>query len=95
VKLLRLAASADAVVALAVYNFHNLYTSREIGMRTNIVIDDELMAAALDATGARTKREVVELGLGTLVRLREQANIRDYRGKLDWQEDLERMRVDR
>jgi Arc/MetJ family transcription regulator len=64
-------------------------------MRTNIVIDDELMAAALDATGARTKREVVELGLGTLVRLREQANIRDYRGKLDWQEDLERMRVDR
>lgn len=63
-------------------------------MRTNIVIDDELMAAALRATGATTKREVVELGLKTLVRLGKQREIRNYRGKLDWQDDLERMRLD-
>ncbi|MBX3717541.1 MAG: type II toxin-antitoxin system VapB family antitoxin [Burkholderiales bacterium] len=64
-------------------------------MRTNIVIDDKLMRDTLKATGARTKREVVELGLRTLLRLRRQEEIRRYRGKLDWQGDLEAMRADR
>jgi Arc/MetJ family transcription regulator len=63
-------------------------------VRTNIVIDDRLMADALRATGARTKREVVELGLRALVRLKQQERIRGYRGKLKWQGDLERMRTD-
>ena len=63
-------------------------------MRTNIVIDDQLMQAALRATGLKTKREAVELGLRTLLRLRRQAQIRDYRGKLAWEGDLEAMRVD-
>ena len=61
-------------------------------MRTNILIDDELMAKALEASGARTKREVVELGLKTLIRLHEQAEIRKFRGKLRWEGDLEEMR---
>ena len=64
-------------------------------MRTNIVIDDKLMRDTLRATGARTKREVVELGLRTLLRLRQQEEIRRYRGKLDWGGDLEAMRRDR
>jgi Arc/MetJ family transcription regulator len=64
-------------------------------MRTNIVIDDKLMKDALKATGLGTKREVVELGLRTLVRLRQQEQIRRLRGKLDWQGDLEAMRIDR
>jgi len=64
-------------------------------MRTNIMIDDALMADALAATGARTKRDVVELGLRTLLRLRGQEVIRQYRGKLDWRGDLEAMRQDR
>ena len=63
-------------------------------MRTNIVIDDALMAEALKATGLRTKREAVELGLRTLLQLRRQAEIRDYRGKLPWEGDLEAMRSD-
>ena len=63
-------------------------------MRTNIVIDDALIAEAMAATGAATKREAVELGLKALVRLRRQAGIRAYRGKLDWQGDLETMRTD-
>lgn len=63
-------------------------------MRTNIVIDDKLMAAALKVTGARTKREVVELGLRALVQLKQQERIRGYRGKLKWTGDLERMRTD-
>jgi len=63
-------------------------------VRTNIVIDDQLMAAALRATGAKTKREAVELGLKTLVRLKKQEAIKGMRGKLQWQDDLERMRLD-
>lgn len=63
-------------------------------MRTNIVIDDDLMADAMRVTGLRTKREAVELGLKTLVRLREQEDIRRFRGKLAWVGDLEAMRTD-
>jgi Arc/MetJ family transcription regulator len=64
-------------------------------MRTNIVIDDKLMNDLLRATGLRTKREVVELGLRTLLRLRRQQEIRRFRGKLHWQGDLDAMRIDR
>ena len=62
-------------------------------MRTNIVIDDKLMRDALRATGLKTKREAVELGLRTLLRLSRQAEIRTLRGKLDWQGDLDTMRT--
>lgn len=64
-------------------------------MRTNIVIDDKLIDEALRATGARTKREVVELGLKALIQLKRQETIRGLRGKLKWRDDLERMRTDR
>lgn len=64
-------------------------------MRTNIVIDDKLMDESLRATGLKTKREVVELGLRTLLRLHKQEQIRRFRGKLDWQGDLDAMRRDR
>ena len=64
-------------------------------MRTNIVIEDALMDEALKATGLKTKREAVELGLRTLVRLRRQEETRRFRGKLAWQGDLEAMRLDR
>ncbi|MBL8474315.1 MAG: type II toxin-antitoxin system VapB family antitoxin [Rhodocyclaceae bacterium] len=64
-------------------------------MRTNIVIDDQLMQDTLQATGLKTKREAVELGLRTLLRLRQQERIRQFRGKLDWQGDLDAMRSDR
>ena len=61
-------------------------------MRTNIEIDDELMSKALALSGARTKREVVERALETLVRLEEQARLKELRGKLVWEDDLDRMR---
>ena len=63
-------------------------------MRTNIVIDDELMNDALKATGLKTKREAVELGLRTLVKLRQQEEIRHLRGQLRWEGDLDAMRTD-
>lgn len=63
-------------------------------MRTNIEIDDELMQEALTLTGLRTKKEAVELGLKTLIKLKKQENIKHYRGKLRWEGDLEQMRKD-
>lgn len=64
-------------------------------MRTNIEIDDKLMKDTLRATGLKTKREVVELGLRTVLRLRQQEAVRRLRGKLAWQGDLAAMRTDR
>jgi len=64
-------------------------------VRTNIVIDDQLMNSTLRATGLKTKREAVELGLRTLLRLRQQEEIKRFRGKLDWQGDLDAMRTDK
>ncbi len=63
-------------------------------MRTNIVIDDKLMNDALQATGLKTKREAVELGLRTLLKLRKQEEIRRLRGQLRWEGDLDAMRTD-
>ena len=64
-------------------------------MRTNIVIDDRLMADTLRATGLKTKREAVELGLKTLLRLRQQSEIKKLRGKINWEGDLDAMRRDK
>ena len=64
-------------------------------VRTNIVIDDALMRAALQVTGLKTKREAVEQDLKTLLRLARQEETRSFRGRLDWQGDLEAMRQDR
>ena len=63
-------------------------------MRTNIVIDDELMRAVLKVTGLRTTREAVETGLRTLLQLTQQERVRKYRGKLAWVGDLDAMRRD-
>jgi Arc/MetJ family transcription regulator len=62
-------------------------------MRTNIEIDDGLMRDALAATGARTKREVVEEGLRALIRIRSQRKILELRG-IGWEGDLDVMRTD-
>ncbi len=64
-------------------------------MRTNIEIDEKLMRDALRATGAKTKREAVELGLATLVQLRAQEKARVLRGKITWEGDLSTIRTDR
>ena len=64
-------------------------------MRTNIEIDDQLMRAALKATGAPTKRAAVEEALRTVVRLGAQARLRELRGAVTWEGDLDRMRRDR
>lgn len=64
-------------------------------MRTNIVIDDSLMNEALVISGYKTKKETVEEALKLLIELRNQANIRKLRGKLQWEGDLAEMRTDK
>ena len=64
-------------------------------MRTNIVIDDDLMSRVMKLTGLRTKREAVEMGLKVLLKLKKQENIRNFRGKLPWDGDLDDMRTDK
>jgi Arc/MetJ family transcription regulator len=64
-------------------------------MRTNIVIDDQLMADAMRVTGLKTKRETVEAGLRALLRLEMQAEFRKFRGKIRWEGNLQEMRRDR
>jgi Arc/MetJ family transcription regulator len=62
-------------------------------MRTNIVIDASLMHDALKATGLKTKKEAVELGLKMLIKLNQQESIKAFRGKLKWEDNLEEMRL--
>jgi Arc/MetJ family transcription regulator len=64
-------------------------------MRTTVVIDDKLMNDVLRATRLKTKREVVELGLRTVLALRKQAEIRRFRGKLNWRGSLDAARTDK
>lgn len=64
-------------------------------MRTNIVIDDSLMAEAIKLSQLKTKKAVVETGLRLLIQIKKQERIKSLRGKLKWDSDLERMRLDK
>ena len=63
-------------------------------MRTNIVIDDDLMEEAMKVSRIKTKKEAVQEGLKLLIQRKQQEKIRDLRGKLFWKGDLEQMRSD-
>ena len=56
-------------------------------MRTNIVIDDHLMQAAMVAGNFKTKKDAVEEGLRLLARRKVYQDIRALRGKLHWSLD--------
>lgn len=58
-------------------------------MRTNIVIDDQLMADAMAAGGFKTKKEAVEEGLRLIKRRKAYAAIRAARGTLHWDDSDE------
>ena len=64
-------------------------------MRTNIEIDDGLMAEAQRLSGLKTKRAAVEAGLQLLVRVQRQKEILRLAGKVRWQGDLEESREGR
>ncbi len=64
-------------------------------MRTNVVIDDDLMKSALKASGIKTKRDAIEEGLKLLVLMKSQERIKGFRGKLKWTGNLNEMRLDK
>jgi len=64
-------------------------------MRTNIVIDDELMNKGIQYTGLRTKKEVVNYALRELIQRKERKEILRLKGKLHWEGDLEELRRSR
>lgn len=63
-------------------------------MRTNIVINEELMNEAMTLTQIKTKKAVVETSLKLLIQLKKQEQLKSLRGKLQWEGDLEKMRMD-
>ena len=64
-------------------------------MRTNIDIDNDLMAAAMKAGGFTTKKETVEEALRLLARRNAYEGIRALRGTTNWEGSLKEMRQDR
>jgi Arc/MetJ family transcription regulator len=64
-------------------------------MRTNVVINDDLMASALKLSGLKTKKDVIEEGLKLLVQVEGQKVIKGFRGKLKWFGNLDEMRTDK
>ena len=63
-------------------------------MRTNVVLDDNLINAALELTGFQTKKKAIEEGLKLLIQVNKQSKIKQYRGKLSWIGNLDDMRAD-
>jgi Arc/MetJ family transcription regulator len=63
-------------------------------MRTNIDIDDKLMAAAMKATNARTKKQAVVIALEEAVRRSKQLGVLELRGKIKGDWDLDAWRRD-
>ncbi len=63
-------------------------------MRTNIVIDDKIMNEAIKVSGIKTKRALVEEALKLLIRLNKQTKIKELKGQLLWEGNLNEMRAD-
>jgi Arc/MetJ family transcription regulator len=74
-----------------VYDRHDFIHTR-LAVRTNIEIDDTLMARAMELTGLRTKRAVVDAALRELVEYRSRQKLREAFGKYPWAGDLDQMR---
>jgi Arc/MetJ family transcription regulator len=66
--------------------------TRGLAVRTNIEIDDQLMARAMELSGLRTKRAVVEAALRALIERRSRQLLRESFGKYPWEGDLDQMR---
>jgi Arc/MetJ family transcription regulator len=67
----------------------------DCGMRTNIEIDDRLMAEAQRASGHATKKQTVEQALRLMIRLRRQQEVDTGFGKYRWRGNLARSRKGR
>jgi len=64
-------------------------------MRTNIVLDDSLLRQAMRASGLKTKRATIEEALRLYVQIQGQKRIRNLRGRIHWEGNLEESRLGR
>jgi hypothetical protein len=62
-------------------------------MKEDFIINEKLIEEAINITGFQNKQEVIELGLKTLIKLKQQEKIKNYRGKLKWEGNLEGIRT--
>ena len=62
-------------------------------IRTNIVLDKQLLDTALQSTGIKTRRELIEYALRELVRHQQQRRLLSLKGNIQWEGDLEVMRT--
>ena len=63
-------------------------------MRINVVTGDQQVRNAQQSTGLSTKRDKVDLAFKTLIRLKKQSRIRELKGELQWDGDLDWSRLD-
>jgi Arc/MetJ family transcription regulator len=70
-------------------------THRREKVRTNVVINDVLMESALKVSGIKTKKDTIGEALKLLVQIKNQENIKGFRGKLKWTGNLDSMRTDK
>jgi Arc/MetJ family transcription regulator len=66
-----------------------------LSMRTNIEIDDELIRAAMDVSGLKTKRAAVEEGLRLLIKLKRPDEVKALFGRVPWEGDFDESRLGR
>ncbi len=58
-------------------------------MRTNVVLNDEMVAEAFALTGARTKKELIHLALSELIRVRRKKDLSELAGRISLRDDFE------
>ena len=58
-------------------------------MRTNIVLDDEIVKTAFRYSKAKTKKELIDEALKELIASRQRLDLRDLRGKIDFKSDYD------
>ena len=63
--------------------------------RTNIELDEKLLATGKKLTGFTTSKSLVDYALKELVRRKHQLRILKFQGKIQWNGDLHRMRSTR
>ena len=62
-------------------------------MRTNILLNDKLVSDCLQASGIKTKKDLIEQALNLFLLVKKQGSIKNYRGKLPWTGDLNKERT--
>ena len=75
--------------------YKKIHICGEYLMRTNVVLDDDLIKSALKLSGFKTKKKAIEEGLKLLIQVNRQKTIKDFRGKLKWTGNLNKMRTDK